>query len=130
MTSGIEHGPNPWRLERPDYNPDDRAQELRARFAKITKARIPHRRWFGWWKALAKALLVGSLIGIVGAGLLMSSPWPPLATIQHLASAPNCDAARAVGVAPARVGQPGYWKRHDRDDDGIACEVYHGRRYR
>jgi hypothetical protein len=36
----------------------------------------------------------------------------------------NCGFARAVGLAPAREGQPGYWKRHDRDHDGIACEPW------
>lgn len=35
---------------------------------------------------------------------------------------PNCDAARAAGVAPLRRGQPGYRPGLDRDGDGIACE--------
>lgn len=35
---------------------------------------------------------------------------------------PNCDAARAAGVAPIRRGQPGYGRHLDRDGDGIACE--------
>lgn len=34
----------------------------------------------------------------------------------------NCDAARAAGVAPLYVGQPGYRDALDRDRDGIACE--------
>jgi Protein of unknown function (DUF1524)/Excalibur calcium-binding domain len=34
----------------------------------------------------------------------------------------NCAAARAAGVAPLHVGQPGYSRRLDRDGDGIACE--------
>lgn len=45
---------------------------------------------------------------------------------RHLAAAPNCDAARMVGLAPARRGQPGYYPTHDADDDGIACEVRRG----
>jgi len=34
----------------------------------------------------------------------------------------NCAAARAAGVAPLHVGDPGYRKGLDRDGDGIACE--------
>jgi hypothetical protein len=45
-----------------------------------------------------------------------------MTTLKHIASFPNCDAARAVGLAPSKKGQPGYWNRHDRDGDGIACE--------
>jgi hypothetical protein len=41
---------------------------------------------------------------------------------------PNCDAARAAGAAPIYRGQPGYRPALDRDDDGIACEPYRGRR--
>lgn len=35
---------------------------------------------------------------------------------------PNCAAARAAGVAPLRVGDPGYSAGLDRDRDGVACE--------
>lgn len=35
---------------------------------------------------------------------------------------PNCTAVRAAGKAPIRVGQPGYGRHLDRDDDGIGCE--------
>jgi hypothetical protein len=59
-----------------------------------------------------------------GVALMSLSPWPPAETLRHLASFPNCNAARANGVAPARRGEPGYWKRHDRDRDGIACEPW------
>ncbi|MFD5424009.1 excalibur calcium-binding domain-containing protein [Streptomyces sp. NPDC127084] len=34
----------------------------------------------------------------------------------------NCDAARAAGAAPVRVGDPGYGRHLDRDGDGVACE--------
>jgi hypothetical protein len=39
---------------------------------------------------------------------------------------PNCDAARAAGVAPIYAGEPGYRKALDGDRDGIACEPYRG----
>lgn len=35
---------------------------------------------------------------------------------------PNCAAARAAGVAPLRVGDPGYRPGLDGDRDGVACE--------
>ena len=34
----------------------------------------------------------------------------------------NCDAARAAGAAPVRVGEPGYASHLDRDNDGVGCE--------
>ena len=34
----------------------------------------------------------------------------------------NCSEARAAGAAPVRVGDPGYGRHLDRDDDGIGCE--------
>ncbi|HEX7351374.1 GmrSD restriction endonuclease domain-containing protein [Brachybacterium sp.] len=34
----------------------------------------------------------------------------------------NCDAARAAGAAPVRVGDPGYARHLDRDGDGVGCE--------
>ncbi|KRD43473.1 hypothetical protein ASE38_04325 [Cellulomonas sp. Root930] len=34
----------------------------------------------------------------------------------------NCDAVRAAGAAPLRVGDPGYSDKLDRDGDGVACE--------
>jgi hypothetical protein len=37
-----------------------------------------------------------------------------------------CSDVRAAGKAPLLRGQPGYAPHLDRDDDGIACEPYHG----
>lgn len=37
---------------------------------------------------------------------------------------PNCTAARAAGAAPIYRGQPGYRPALDRDNDGIACELW------
>lgn len=57
-------------------------------------------------------------------GVASTSGWQPLMALKHLAAFPNCDAARAVGLAPANRGEPGYWPTHDRDNDGIACEPW------
>ncbi len=34
----------------------------------------------------------------------------------------NCSAARAVGAAPVRRGDPGYGPHLDRDNNGVGCE--------
>lgn len=34
----------------------------------------------------------------------------------------NCDAVRASGADPIRVGDPGYSRKLDRDGDGVGCE--------
>jgi Excalibur calcium-binding domain len=52
------------------------------------------------------------------------SRWPLTVALRHAAAVPNCTAARAVGLAPAYRGQPGYYPQHDRDRDGIACEPW------
>ena len=39
------------------------------------------------------------------------------------AAAPNCAAARAVGLAPAYRGQPGYYPQHDRDGLGYPLHI-------
>nr|WP_090346226.1 thermonuclease family protein [Mycolicibacterium malmesburyense]CRL78824.1 micrococcal nuclease-like nuclease [Mycolicibacterium malmesburyense] len=49
-----------------------------------------------------------------------SPPPPPASTTSVYYK--NCDAARAVGAAPIRVGQPGYRTGLDRDGDGTACD--------
>ncbi|MDV3514168.1 MULTISPECIES: excalibur calcium-binding domain-containing protein [unclassified Stenotrophomonas] len=40
----------------------------------------------------------------------------------------NCAEARAAGAAPVRRGEPGYGPHLDRDNDGVGCEPYRGRR--
>ena len=52
---------------------------------------------------------------------------PRAAVAQSSAYYRNCGAARAAGVAPLYVGQPGYRAELDRDGDGVACEPYRGR---
>ncbi|MDA0786571.1 MAG: excalibur calcium-binding domain-containing protein [Proteobacteria bacterium] len=68
---------------------------------------------------LTAAAIVGSFYAATS-----QSDWNRRTILKHIAAAPNCDAARAVGLAPARRGEPGYYDKHDRDKDGIACEVW------
>jgi hypothetical protein len=74
------------------------------------------------WASVAALTVMGA--GALYWGLVVLSPWPPMMMLKHIASFPNCDAARAVGLAPARKGEPGYWPSHDADQDGIACEPW------
>jgi hypothetical protein len=59
-------------------------------------------------------------VGVV----FFTSPWRMTATLKHFLSFPDCAVARLLSIAPAPRGQPGYWSRHDRDGDGIACEPF------
>lgn len=103
------------RLNRADLGGDREAERLPIRQRRF-RARLLH------WLRMA---LIGSALG-GGAYLAIAtwSPWPAPETIRHLLAAPNCAAARAVGLAPAYRGDPGYWSRHDADNDGIACEPW------
>ncbi len=87
----------------------------------------------GGWGALAldrarqgvvNALVVLAAIGCL-AGLVIefrASPWSPFTTARHIAAWAGCPAARAVGLAPAQRGDPGYHVKLDVDRDGYACE--------
>ena len=80
---------------------------------------------------MAQPLLVVALIALSGfAALVLTSPWPLGVTLRHLAAAPSCSLARAVGLGPARHGEPGYWTYHDPDLDGWSCASLPGGRSR
>ncbi|NNE25079.1 MAG: excalibur calcium-binding domain-containing protein [Rhizobiales bacterium] len=69
------------------------------------------------------------LLGLfaLGGGVtyaLMNSEWPFWTNVKHYAAFAGCDAARALNLAPAHRGDPGYWRKLDADNDGIACEPY------
>lgn len=101
-------------------DPDENARRLRERFARVPIGAPRHRaaprtRWLHWLGA-------AGLVAAACAATLSASPWPAMDTLKHIGAFPNCTAARAFGVDRARVGQPGYYARHDADGDGIACE--------
>lgn len=52
------------------------------------------------------------------------APWPAGSNRPFA----NCAEARAAGAAPVRRGEPGYGPHLDRDNDGVGCEPYRGRR--
>ena len=102
--------------------PEERLRDIQRRFhavsARLDRA-VNLRRWYRLGKVAALAAMVSFALCWV---LLSLSPWPPILMLRHIASSPSCSAARAVGLAPARKGEPGYWTSHDADEDGIACE--------
>lgn len=117
-----------WRRNRRELGlgVDDHADRLRDRFKAIPQ-RIGRALRLRRLQTGLRAIWVWACIGVVGGssvGLALASPWPIGLTIRHLLAARNCAAARAVHLAPALRGEPGYWARNDADDDGIACESW------
>jgi hypothetical protein len=82
--------------------------------------------WRSWW--LRRSILALAGLSCLLLALASWKPWPLFVTLKHLVAARNCDAARSVGLAPARRGEPGYWAKNDADSDGIACEPWPRRR--
>jgi len=121
----MPHLPNPNPV-RPGPDPEQRLRNLQRRFRAVSAR---HDRAIKLRQVIRAATVVVAFAAafalVWGLG---SSPWPVTTTLRHIASAPNCDFARLVGLAPARRGEPGYWKRHDRDGDGVACEPWPPRR--
>lgn len=104
-----------------------RIRRVNARFRAVTPRRYRRR-----WRPSVPAVLIGVIIVGLGGTVLML-PQTHLADpamramsvkdkARHLLASPNCSAARLVGVAPAYRGEPGYWRNHDADHDGVACE--------
>jgi len=113
----MQNTPNDWRDRQAasEQAAQDLKQKADALALRYRKAPQPGRR--------LSPLLVGAVVVVVGWVVVsLFVGWGPLTTLRHLAAAPNCDAARFVGLAPAKRGQPGYWASHDRDNDGVSCE--------
>lgn len=112
--------------QRPDR--ETHLRKLHGRFAVVSR-RLERRRERAWylrnWKLIAVALAFAS---ICGWSIAETEARSILDGVRHILAAPNCSMARLVSVAPARYGQPGYWRSHDADDDGIACEPWLRRR--
>jgi len=111
--------PNP---VRPGPGPDHRLRNLQRPFCAVSARhdRASKRRYY----RSAKIAALPAIVAFAVVWYLASSPWSVTITLRHIASAPNCGFARFVGLAPARRAEPGYWPRHDRDRDGIACEPW------
>jgi hypothetical protein len=107
---------------------EKRLQRLKVGFRRVS-SRWEHRYYRRHLYSQLKLPIVGAISCLALLGFFLWSPWGAILTLRHLAAFPNCAAAEAVGLAPARVGEPGYWPHHDADHDGVACEaaVWHRR---
>lgn len=110
---------------------DAEAQKLKRRFSRLSRQlerreglRALPRKLRAW----TAPVLVSICLGVALAIPFATSPWSMTVTARHWLAAPNCNAARWVMLAPAYRGQPGYYSRHDADNDGIACEPWPPRR--
>ncbi|WP_348638272.1 excalibur calcium-binding domain-containing protein [Bradyrhizobium sp. ISRA463] len=121
----MSHLPNPNPV-RPGPGPEQRLRDLQRRFRAVSTRLDRASKLRSVLKA-AIAIVAATVSFAIVWGVA-SNPWPAATTFRHIASAPNCDFARLVGLAPARRGEPGYWKHHDGDGDGIACEQWPRRR--
>jgi hypothetical protein len=76
------------------------------------------------WLAVTGGLAVGAVLSVAANSSrpLVRRNAPPAGAYYS-----GCNAARAAGVAPLYVGEPGYRPEMDGDGDGIACEPYRGR---
>src|SRR5262245_55196244 len=113
--------PNP---VRPGPGPEERLRELHRRLRAGSLLPTTRANEVRRYYRSAKIAVMAAILAFAVVWGLGSSPWPVVTTLKHITSAPNCGFARLVGLAPARRGEPGYWKRHDRDEDGIACEPW------
>jgi Excalibur calcium-binding domain len=109
----------------PDPDPEMLALQRRLQAVWKRKERTQLIRRISRWATMPA--LAGLAALNLYLALLNFSPWPPLVTLRHIAAYPNCSSARAVGLAPARRGAPGYWPHLDVDNDGVACEPWGAR---
>lgn len=117
-----------WRRNRIQLAVDKKADRLRDCFKAVSR-RIDRAVRLRRLQAdvQKRVIWIWVFLGILGGGyigLAAASPWPVGVTVRHFLAARNCDMARAVDLAPAYRGAPGYWARNDADDDGIACEPW------
>lgn len=107
-----------------DRDPDLRLKRIQYRFQVIRD----HADRTARSRRLSRRIVTSVLYVLLIAGAvllaLQLSPWPVETTIRHIVAHTNCKTAHAMGLAPARRGEPGYWSKLDRDNDGVACERY------
>lgn len=117
--------PGPWDHTH-SREAEHRLRRLKRGFTVVSRhhdRRATLRRLFSWLKVVIVLAIAGYGIYIQVANYV---GWSPMVILRHLQAYKNCDAARAVDLAPAARGEPGYWSHLDADDDGIACEPWHG----
>lgn len=91
-------------------------ERFRAAHQRAIRSKKMQRQLMRWGAAVIALFLAFGVIHLL-------SRWPLMLTLRHIISFPSCEAARFAGLAPSRLGDPGYYYRHDRDGDGVACET-------
>jgi len=70
-------------------------------------------------------VLTGACLGLGIFALHKATPLMPWAIANsHFVAPATCDDARTWGIAPMRRGEPGYHRRPDPENNGVACEPY------
>ncbi|MEO1090153.1 MAG: excalibur calcium-binding domain-containing protein [Pseudomonadota bacterium] len=67
------------------------------------------------------AFVLPVLLALCLVGAAWFSSWQLSTALKHVFAAPDCAAARLVGLAPSARGEPGYDPQ--RDGDGWACDA-------
>jgi len=94
----------------------------RRRARRARRAQELQRRTLSFRNIVVKLLALPLLALAIWLGAYFrTSDYAPETALAHLLALAGCDAAFAVGLAPARVGEPGYHRRNDPDGDGVAC---------
>ncbi|RDI62341.1 excalibur calcium-binding domain-containing protein [Microvirga subterranea] len=115
--------PKGWRIH-DGRDPEEELRKLKRRFQAVSDRFHRARRLRSLLRQIRlPALLLTGIFAVVTV-LVTLSPWPFTTTVRHLASFPSCGLARAIGLAPAYRGDPGYWAHQDEDSDGRSCETW------
>jgi hypothetical protein len=85
---------------------ETRLRKLRAGFRRVSH-RWNRRRLIRTCYETVRLPVIVAIGSFAVSWYFLSSPWPMDLTLRHLGAFLNCDAAEAVGLAPARRGQPG-----------------------
>ena len=115
--------PKGWRVHK-GRDPEKELRLMQARFRAIRRRHDREIKLRYIYRSAKVPVLVAIGISALISGLMSLGPFPPMVLLKHLAAFPNCDVARALGLAPSNKGEPGYWPQHDEDRDGKACELW------
>jgi hypothetical protein len=119
MKPQLRHSPSPIRP-----NGEANLRRLNRALANVSRRLNRHLLFQRAYRSVGLALITGLALGAAYVVVATLSPWPPMALLKHVISSYNCEAAREMGLAPARKSEPGYWRKNDVDADGIACEPW------
>lgn len=119
-----------WQARHPKDPREQRLERVQKGFHAIDKKLNRRARLRRWRHAMGDVLVPlgytsGAALAIFVLWLSsLPSAWSLDQRWRHFLAAPSCGAARSLGLAPARIDQPGYYALHDADRDGVACEPY------